>query len=140
MTSQRGLRMADRDNTDPLATGNPAKDPDEWVTGDESMTGPQASYLKTLCQEAGVPFRSEEHTSELQSPMYLVCRLLLEKKKKENIPTLFPHHTHPYAYNQPTPHSQTLYPLTLSPILHQHDTPPQHTPRRTIDTTHVRLI
>src|SRR5437764_3419548 len=32
--------------------------------------------------------RSEEHTSELQSPMYLVCRLLLEKKKyKENIYT-----------------------------------------------------
>src|SRR5437879_8929456 len=30
--------------------------------------------------------RSEEHTSELQSPMYLVCRLLLEKKK-ENINT-----------------------------------------------------
>src|SRR5437763_7436964 len=28
------------------------------------------------------PDRSEEHTSELQSPMYLVCRLLLEKKKK----------------------------------------------------------
>src|SRR5437764_3203191 len=28
------------------------------------------------------PRRSEEHTSELQSPMYLVCRLLLEKKKK----------------------------------------------------------
>src|SRR5437879_8384334 len=27
------------------------------------------------------PHRSEEHTSELQSPMYLVCRLLLEKKK-----------------------------------------------------------
>src|SRR5437763_9786977 len=29
--------------------------------------------------------RSEEHTSELQSPMYLVCRLLLEKKKKKQI-------------------------------------------------------
>src|SRR5437762_11479908 len=29
--------------------------------------------------------RSEEHTSELQSPMYLVCRLLLEKKKKNTI-------------------------------------------------------
>src|SRR5437762_5983257 len=28
--------------------------------------------------------RSEEHTSELQSPMYLVCRLLLEKKKQKN--------------------------------------------------------
>src|SRR5437879_8696785 len=30
------------------------------------------------------PGRSEEHTSELQSPMYLVCRLLLEKKKKQD--------------------------------------------------------
>lgn len=29
------------------------KDPDEWVTGDESMTAAQASYLKTLAQEAG---------------------------------------------------------------------------------------
>src|SRR5437763_15237822 len=29
--------------------------------------------------------RSEEHTSELQSPMYLVCRLLLEKKKKNSL-------------------------------------------------------
>src|SRR3712207_8378989 len=31
--------------------------------------------------------RSEEHTSELQSRQYLVCRLLLEKKKKKNITT-----------------------------------------------------
>src|SRR6266487_6388512 len=30
------------------------------------------------------PVRSEEHTSELQSPVHLVCRLLLEKKKKKN--------------------------------------------------------
>src|SRR5437762_9393762 len=33
--------------------------------------------------------RSEEHTSELQSPMYLVCRLLLEKKKNDVDFTLF---------------------------------------------------
>src|SRR6266487_5314869 len=32
--------------------------------------------------DAGQPGRSEEHTSELQSPVHLVCRLLLEKKKK----------------------------------------------------------
>ena len=33
---------------------NPAsKDPSEWVTGDEPMTGPQRSYLSTLAQEAG---------------------------------------------------------------------------------------
>src|SRR5438876_3343628 len=31
----------------------------------------------------GTPLRSEEHTSELQSPVHLVCRLLLEKKKKK---------------------------------------------------------
>ena len=39
--------------------GNPAKDPDDWVTGDEQMTGPQASYLKTLSQEAGEEFDPE---------------------------------------------------------------------------------
>src|SRR2546422_6122789 len=32
---------------------------------------------------AAVPLRSEEHTSELQSRLHLVCRLLLEKKKKD---------------------------------------------------------
>src|SRR2546422_4247824 len=32
----------------------------------------------------GSPFRSEEHTSELQSRLHLVCRLLLEKKKNNN--------------------------------------------------------
>lgn len=30
------------------------KDPEDWVTGDEPMTGPQESYLQTLSQEAGV--------------------------------------------------------------------------------------
>src|SRR2546425_4095908 len=42
----------------------------------------------SLCDSAGGPslvtLRSEEHTSELQSLAYLVCRLLLEKKKKNN--------------------------------------------------------
>ena len=37
-------------------TGNLQKDPEEWVTGDETMTAAQASYLKTLSQEAGEPF------------------------------------------------------------------------------------
>ncbi len=31
---------------------NTEKDPDDWVTGDEPMTGAQASYLKTLSEEA----------------------------------------------------------------------------------------
>ena len=38
---------------------NAAKDPDEWVTGDEAMTGPQASYLETLSREAGEEFDPE---------------------------------------------------------------------------------
>lgn len=45
------------DKADPV--GNAAKDPDDWVTGDEQMTGPQASYLKTLAQEAGEEFDPE---------------------------------------------------------------------------------
>ncbi len=32
---------------------NQQKDPDDWVTGDEPMTGAQASYVQTLAQEAG---------------------------------------------------------------------------------------
>ena len=43
--------MSDRQNDVPHS--NAEKDPDDWVTGDESMTGAQASYLKTLAQEAG---------------------------------------------------------------------------------------
>ena len=35
---------------------NTEKDPDDWVTGDEAMTGAQASYLETLSQEAGEEF------------------------------------------------------------------------------------
>ena len=33
--------------------GNTIKDPDQWTTGDESMTGAQRSYLNTLAAEAG---------------------------------------------------------------------------------------
>ncbi len=39
---------ADQNNTD----SNAQKDPDNWVTGDEKMTGAQKSYLHTLAQEA----------------------------------------------------------------------------------------
>ncbi|MCI0752624.1 DUF3072 domain-containing protein [Roseomonas vastitatis] len=35
---------------------NTVKDPENWTTGDESMTGAQASYLQTLCEEAGEEF------------------------------------------------------------------------------------
>ncbi len=38
------------------AMQNPEKDPKDWTTGDEPMTGPQRSYLQTLCREAGEQF------------------------------------------------------------------------------------
>ena len=40
---------------DPDPGSNTQKDPDDWVTGDEPMTGAQASYLKTLTEEADDP-------------------------------------------------------------------------------------
>src|SRR5256884_6425574 len=46
--------------------------------------------------------RSEEHTSELQSRLHLVCRLLLEKKKKTHFDTS-------YDYMHATPHSILIY-------------------------------
>ena len=38
------------------AMQNPEKPPEEWATGREPMTGPQRSYLQTLCREAGEDF------------------------------------------------------------------------------------
>src|SRR5438876_2487226 len=46
-------------------------------------------------QRGPIQARSEEHTSELQSPVHLVCRLLLEKKKKKRHST-----THHQKYEQ----------------------------------------
>ena len=44
------------DNPKQHPTGNALKDPDDWVTGNEPMTGAQASYLQTLSEEAGETF------------------------------------------------------------------------------------
>src|SRR2546423_9646854 len=45
------------------------------------------------------PLRSEEHTSELQSLAYLVCRLLLEKKKKQTDPPQCDVHVNVHTYS-----------------------------------------
>src|SRR6266487_4812384 len=47
-----------------------------------SMTGSRAETGTSRVRRPGWSARSEEHTSELQSPVHLVCRLLLEKKKQ----------------------------------------------------------
>ncbi|HEY7006161.1 MAG TPA: DUF3072 domain-containing protein [Sphingomicrobium sp.] len=53
--------MSDRPSDDPKRNpvGNAVKDPEDWVTGDEPMTGAQASYLETLSEEAGERFEPD---------------------------------------------------------------------------------
>jgi hypothetical protein len=56
---QARAAMSDHQNPKANPTGNAEKDPDDWVTGDQPMTGAQASYLKTLSEEAGEEFDDE---------------------------------------------------------------------------------
>jgi hypothetical protein len=53
------MSKAVTDNPKAHPTGNAVKDPDQWVTGDQPMTGAQASYLQTLSEEAGEDFDPE---------------------------------------------------------------------------------
>ena len=48
--------MTDKHTQADANNGNMEKDPADWVTGDEPMTGAQKSYLKTLSEEAHVDF------------------------------------------------------------------------------------
>jgi hypothetical protein len=48
--------MTDKQTQSMAAQSNMEKDPGQWVTGDEPMTGAQRSYLKTLCEEAREDF------------------------------------------------------------------------------------
>src|SRR3712207_8672827 len=67
-----------RDETTLYASWNGATEVTTW----EVLSGPSPNQLEPLGAVPRNGFeRSEEHTSELQSRQYLVCRLLLEKKK-----------------------------------------------------------
>ena len=48
--------MTDKHTNEQADHSNMRKNPDDWVSGDEPMTGAQRSYLKTLCEEAKQPF------------------------------------------------------------------------------------
>src|SRR5258708_22670405 len=66
-----------------------------------SQTLPYTGRMQSSPSEHGTHSRSEEHTSELQSPDHLVCRLLLEKKNPHPLP---PSHTPPTPRpSQPPP-------------------------------------
>jgi hypothetical protein len=56
MAMDRTNRAERQDSTSADDQSNTIKDPNEWTTGDEPMTGAQRSYLKTLSDEAKEPF------------------------------------------------------------------------------------
>src|SRR2546422_2048725 len=58
------------------------------IQGKANAAPPRSAWLiESWFWDDCQPVRSEEHTSELQSRLHLVCRLLLEKKKKNKIET-----------------------------------------------------
>ena len=65
MTDDQQRASNASDAPDAPNISNTQKDPEDWVTGDEPMTGAQASYLRTLSQEAGEPF--EEGLSKAEA-------------------------------------------------------------------------
>src|SRR5437763_10274127 len=73
--------LTERDILDAIGAGQDVDEErvQDHLTNDIVVAAPDWPLEKA----AAASPRSEEHTSELQSPMYLVCRLLLEKKKKK---------------------------------------------------------
>src|SRR2546429_1832702 len=67
-----------------LFRSNPSRIPtlQEWCTAGQRFETRSPAKRPSPVRIGGEPDRSEEHTSELQSRLHLVCRLLLEKKKK----------------------------------------------------------
>ncbi|MCK8780410.1 DUF3072 domain-containing protein [Rhizobium sp. NTR19] len=61
--------MTDQHNpkVDPDNLSNTEKDPDDWVTGDEPMTGAQTSYLKTLTEQAHEPDAFADNLSKAEA-------------------------------------------------------------------------
>ncbi len=59
MTNKNSVRRHGEDEAnpkiDPAPNSNTEKEPDDWVSGDDPMTGAQASYLKTLSEECSEP-------------------------------------------------------------------------------------
>ena len=64
--------------TDP--TDNTKRDPDEWVSGDDPMTGAQASYLKTLCEQAGMSELYDDNLTKAEA-----SKLIDEVREKAHV-------------------------------------------------------
>src|SRR4051812_27210253 len=74
---RRSLRMS---NPKTKPTDNTEKDPDQWVSGDDPMTGAQASYLKTLCEQAGTPDVFQDDLTKAEA-----SKLIDEMREKASV-------------------------------------------------------
>src|SRR3712207_8505617 len=81
----RSAMVEDAERTGALQPGGTIVEPTSGNTG---------VGLALVAQKKGYSCRSEEHTSELQSRQYLVCRLLLEKKKRHKLTYASHYHTY----------------------------------------------
>jgi Protein of unknown function (DUF3072) len=63
----QGNRSKSNPKLDHNPPTNTEKQPDEWVSGDDPMTGAQASYLKTLVEEAGDPDAYDENLTKAEA-------------------------------------------------------------------------
>ncbi|HEX2540403.1 MAG TPA: DUF3072 domain-containing protein [Caldimonas sp.] len=83
--------MTDKRTQADAGTGNMEKDPDDWVTGDEPMTGAQRSYLKTLSEEAHVEFHENlskaEASRRIDELQHMTGRGLKDKADSQAHPT-----------------------------------------------------
>jgi hypothetical protein len=61
-------------------TDNTQKNPDEWLSGDDPMTGAQASFLNTLCEQAGMPDQFDENLTKAAA-----SKLIDEMRKKPHV-------------------------------------------------------
>ena len=62
------------------SASNTQKDPDEWLSGDEPMTGAQASYLKTLCEQAHSPDAFNDNLTKAEA-----SKLIDEMRQKAGL-------------------------------------------------------
>jgi hypothetical protein len=71
MTGRNAARRPDDDEVnpkiEPAPNSNTKKEPDDWVSGDDPMTGAQASYLKTLSEELSEPDTFESNLTKAEA-------------------------------------------------------------------------
>jgi hypothetical protein len=87
MTSKSAARPNDggevNPKIDPAPDSNTEKEPDDWVSGGDPMTGAQASYLKTLSEECDGPNSFEAHLTKAEASK----RIDALKSKRESVQT-----------------------------------------------------